>query len=188
MGKTTQVKLLSSYLEKKHIPWVSIREPGGSMISENIRELFLENNNLDPWTEILFVLASRRENITKIITPALSEGRIVIIDRFIESTLVYQGILGGVDSGAIIDIMKSTHTYMEPEVTVLLDAPVEISLQRIRAKDRFENLPLEYHDRIRRAFLDICNQKRHHVLDAARPIEDVWEDVASILEPFLEKG
>ncbi|HDM32534.1 MAG TPA: dTMP kinase, partial [Deltaproteobacteria bacterium] len=96
VGKTTQIRLLSSYLEKEHIPWVSIREPGGSPISERIRSLFLEND-LDPRAELLLVLASRRVNIKKVIEPALSEGNIVIIDRFLDSTLVYQGILGDID-------------------------------------------------------------------------------------------
>ncbi len=186
VGKTTQIRLLSSYLEKEHIPWVSIREPGGSPISERIRSLFLENN-LDPWAELLLVLASRRVNIKKVIEPALSEGNIVIIDRFLDSTLVYQGILGDIDTSAIMDVMKLTHTLLEPDVTILLDAPVEVGLSRIRAKDRFENLPLKYHEKIRNAFLDICSQERHYVVDASRPIEDVWEDVISILEPFLAR-
>ncbi len=93
MGKSTHTRLLCSHLEQRGLPWLSLREPGGSSFSERLRALFLQEG-LDHMTELLLVLASRRENITKIIEPGLSEGKVVVIDRFIDSTLVYQGVLG----------------------------------------------------------------------------------------------
>ena len=179
-GKTTQIRLVCSYLDKRQIPWLSFREPGGSAISEEIRKVFI-NKDLDPVSELLLILASRKENISQLIEPALSKGKIVLIDRFIDSTLVYQGILGGIGIAKVKEIMHITSTYIEPDITILLDISPEIALARICQGDRFETRPMSYHTKIREAFIQVARFRRHHRVDAARSIEEIHKDIISII-------
>jgi dTMP kinase len=179
VGKTTQAALLKEYLEKIGRRVVSFRDPGGSELSENIRKLFL-SYQMDATTELMLLLAARRTNITTIIKPALDAGSVVIIDRFIDSTLVYQGIARGLGIDNVRNLMENTHTLIEPDLTFLLDIDPEIAFSRFTPSDRFEMRGLEMQKIIRQGFLDVCKEKRHHVIDADNSKEIIFEEIEKI--------
>lgn len=192
VGKTTQVALLGDYFDRKSTPWLSIREPGGSSISEEIRSLFIKRP-LDPITELFLILASRRENICSLIEPALANNKVVIIDRFIDSTFVYQGIAGGLGKELVMDIMKLSHTYLEPDITFILDMEPKDAISRITPGDKFEHKPLRFHEKLRQAFLNLPSETgsvadRYYVIDASRTIEDVNKEILFIVEGKLKNS
>jgi dTMP kinase len=178
-GKTTQAALLKKYLEKKGRQVVSLREPGGSDLSENIREIFL-THPMDSMTELLLLLAARRNNIASIIMPALDAGKVVIIDRFIDSTLVYQGIAGGLGIEKVMNIMVITDTMIEPDLTFLLDIEPETAYSRFIPADRLETRGIETQNIIRQGFIDVCRERRHHIIDAGKPEERVFEEIEKL--------
>jgi dTMP kinase len=178
-GKTTQAALLKEYLEKKGRRVVSLRDPGGSELSENIRKLFL-SHPMDSMTEVMLLLAARRNNIATIIMPALDAGKIVIIDRFIDSTLVYQGIAGGLGIENVRKLMEITGTLIEPDLTFLLDMDPETAYSRFIPSDRLEQRGLETQKIIRQGFLDVCKKERHRVIDADMPEEKIFEEIEKL--------
>jgi len=184
VGKSTHALHLCSYLSKKELPWLSLREPGGSLISEEIRPLFLKEG-LDTMTELLLVLASRKQNIKELIEPALQEGSIVIIDRFIDSTIVYQGIAGGLGPDLVRHVMEQTGTWLEPDLTFVMDIDPATALKRITPGDKFENRGIRYHQKLRKAFLDIATDKRHRIINADRDNMEVAREIISIVEELL---
>ena len=184
VGKSTHSKLLCRHLERKGLPCLSLREPGGSSFSELIRPLFFREN-IDPMTELLMVLASRRENIKKMIEPALAGGMTVVIDRFVDSTLVYQGVLRGIGVEKVREIMEMTGTWKQPDLTFVLDVEPGHSLKRIVPGDKFENQGIEFHQRLRNAFLDLAREPRHVVIDSDRPKEDVSRDIIAAADRVL---
>jgi dTMP kinase len=179
VGKTTQAALLKEHLEKIGRRVISFRDPGGSELSENIRKLFLAHP-MDPMTELMMLLAARRNNIATIIKPALNAGKIVIIDRFIDSTLVYQGIAGGLGIENVRNLMEITKTLIEPDLTFLLDMDPETAYSRFIPSDRLEKRGLETQKVIRQGFLDVCIEKRHHVIDAGMPEEKIFEEIEKV--------
>ncbi|HEY9161899.1 MAG TPA: dTMP kinase [Desulfomonilia bacterium] len=181
-GKTTQAALLKEYLEKQGRQVVSLREPGGSNLSEYIRKLFLAHP-MDSMTELMLLLAARRNNISSVIMPALDAGKTVVIDRFIDSTLVYQGIAGGLGIENVRNLMKMTGTLIEPDLTFLLDIDPAIAYSRFMPADRLETRGIETQKIIRQGFLDICRGKRHHVIDAEKPEEKVFEEIEKVIPP-----
>lgn len=161
-----------------------IREPGGSFISEEIRNLFL-SEGIDAMTELLLVLASRRQNINEIIRPGLEQGKIIIIDRFIDSTLVYQGLAGGIGLEKVKEIMKQTQTWLEPDITFVMDASPENALKRIIPSDKFEKKGIEYHLMLRKSFLDIATDKRHCIINTDRDLTEVRDEIFSVMDRLL---
>jgi dTMP kinase len=184
-GKTTNAAYLGSYLTSKGLPWLSFREPGGSSFSEEVRELFLKQD-LDVMAELLLILASRAQNISRIIEPGLKEGAIIIIDRFVDSTLVYQGIVGGLGYERVKDIMEMTKTWIEPDLTFMLDVSPELGLSRIKPSDRFEHRGQDYHLRIRDAFLRISLNDRHRIIDTSLGREQVHGRVTKEVDAALD--
>jgi len=180
-GKTRHASFLCNYLNVKGIAPEILREPGGTVFSEKVRGLFLEEG-ISPMTELLLVLASRNENITTLIRPALSRCRLVIIDRFIDSTLVYQGVAGGLGVEKVREIMEMTGTWIEPDITFVLDAEPEITLQRIKPDDKFEKKDIGFHQMLREGFLTLSNQKRHRIIDTGRSPGDVEKDIIEVIE------
>lgn len=183
-GKTTQAALLKAFLESQNRPVVMLREPGGSILSEKIRALFLREA-MDPLTELLLILAGRRENITTIIHPAIDSGAFVIIDRFIDSTLVYQGLVGGLGVERVREIMQATNTWLVPDLTFVLDLDPALASTRYTPGDRFEHQAPDYHQRLRQGFLHIATEPRHHILDTSQPKEEVFEAVRQAVEARL---
>ena len=186
-GKTTNAAHFCSFMTMKGLPWLSFREPGGSSLSEQIRSLFL-NNDMDVMTELLLVLASRRRNIEELVEPGLAAGKIIVIDRFIDSTMVYQGILGGLGSQTVRSIMEKSRTWIEPDLTFVLDVNPEISLGRIDPSDRFERQGIAYHRKLREAFLGIAVDRRHRIIDTSRDRGMVQALIISEFESIFPHG
>jgi len=185
-GKTTHAARLCSHLTAKGLPWLSFREPGGSLFSEKVRSLFLEED-LDVMTELLLVLASRRQNIKEIIAPGLDQGRILVIDRFIDSTLAYQGMVGGLGYETVRRMMEATGTWIEPDLTFVLDVDPNLGLKRIEPGDRFERRGLDFHLTLRKAFLDLAKDPRHRVIDSGQGRESVAATIISLTDDFLAR-
>lgn len=160
-GKSTQSKLLCQYLKKKGHSVVHVREPGGTAISEKIRGVLLDgkNKSMAAPCEMLLYMAARAQVVSEIIIPALRAGNIVVCDRFLDSTLAYQGYGLGVDRGLIRAIGKFATTGLTPDITIVLDLPVEAGLRhRHGSPDRIEQRSVAYHRRVRQGYLALARQ------------------------------
>lgn len=198
-GKTTQIKLLNKKLLSVGIKTYLTREPGGSIGAEEIRSLIVEGepDRWDPYTETLLHFAARRDHLIKAITPALEEGLWVLCDRFIDSTMAYQGYGHGVSKSIINNLCKFVVGDMKPHITIILDIPVEIGLERtsvrmnnlsgkrkkINQEDRYEKMNTDYHKRLRYGFLEIAkkNPERCYVVNANLSSEMVNYEIERIL-------
>lgn len=159
-GKSTQSRLLYEHLKSKGYGCIYLREPGGTKISEKIRKILLDpvNEAMAPECEMLLYMAARAQVVKEIIIPALNEGKIVICDRFLDSTIVYQGAGLGMDIGVIKRIGKFAAFGVKPDLTFLLDLPVRDGLKhRHLSKDRIEQRALAYHTRVRNGYLRLAS-------------------------------
>ena len=158
-GKSTQSKLLYGFLKRNGYKVVYLREPGGVKVSEQIRNILLEpENKINPVAETLLYMAARAEVVSQLIKPALTSGKIVICDRFLDSTIAYQGYGLGIDIGLIKQIGKFAKQGIKPDLTILLDLPLKAGLKhRESAKDRIERRPLSYHQRVRNGYLKLAS-------------------------------
>ena len=180
-GKSTQSKLLYDYLKSKTTDVILTREPGGCKESENIRNLLVKGNinKWDPITESLLHNAARREHIKNIIKPALLKNKIVICDRYIDSTMAYQGIGQGVNSNFLNILSKEITENIVANITFIFDIDPDISLKRAKKRDkntnnRYENLDLSFHKNIRNYFKSLINtNKRYILIDASNSIEEI---------------
>ena len=160
-GKTTQLQLTARYLLDCGYEVVTTREPGGTKLAERIRNVVLDADAaVNPRTEVLLYLAARAEHVEKVIRPALEAGKIVLCDRFEDSTMVYQGFVRGVESDKVKALCGFAADGLQPDLTILLDAAPEALLQR-RAdrgvKDRFEQEGLDFQKKVRAGFLLLAN-------------------------------
>jgi dTMP kinase len=194
-GKTTQIQKLANHLES-HIegcaPLVT-REPGGTASAESIRQL-LVTGRADRWrapTEAMLMSASRHEHVVHVLRPALAAGRIVICDRYNDSTRVYQGIVGGVPGEDIEALNRLACGDLVPDLTILLDMDVEEGLRRADTRatteSRFESKGTGFHRRVRQAFLDLAGREsdRFVIIDAARDVDDIAADIVAAVMPRL---
>ena len=180
-GKSTQSKLLYDYLNSKTTDVILTREPGGCKESENIRNLLVKGNinKWDPITESLLHNAARREHIKNIIKPALLKNKIVICDRYIDSTMAYQGIGQGVNSNFLNILSKEITENIVANITFIFDIDPDISLKRAKKRDkntnnRYENFDLSFHKNIRNYFKSLINtNKRYILIDASNSIEEI---------------
>ena len=159
-GKTTQLDLLEKFFTSAGLSVMRAVDPGGTQTGQKIREILLHSKELDlqPMCETFLFMASRAQLISEIVKPAISAGKIVLCDRFISSTLAYQGALG-VDKQMIIDLGDRAVEKCWPDVTVCLDVPVETGMQRVGdQKDRMESRSEDYHNKVRQAFADLGTQ------------------------------
>ena len=181
-GKTTAVEAAVKELEKRGYQIVRTREPGGTPISEQIRNVILdkENTMMDPRTEALLYAASRRQHLVEKVWPALKEGKIVICDRYLDSSLAYQGGARGlgVDNILNVNLFATENTY--PDLTLLFDIKPEEGLKRIAANasievNRLDLEKLEFHNKVRDTFLALAKRypDRYVIIDASKPREDV---------------
>lgn len=189
-GKSTQAKRLAMELEKREIKTVVTREPGGSPGAEQIRKLFVEGEpgRWDPLTETLLLFAARADHISRTIKPALSSGSWVVSDRFTDSTYAYQGVGRGMDRETIRRIETISVADFRPNLTLVLDLPVSVGLERANARqsseNRFEGFDTAFHEKLRQAFIDIArrNGDRCFLLDAGgsedQVAELIWQTVA----------
>jgi dTMP kinase len=194
-GKSTQVSILVERLRNAGRHAIATREPGGSPVAEDIRETLLSGKvkQFGPFAEALLFSIARADHIDTDIGDALARGQWVVCDRFLDSTRAYQGATGGVPAPVISALERLTLHGIMPNLTIVLDIPVEEGLARMArrrgAPDRFESQDISQHERIRKAFLNIAEEEpgRCVVIDARKPeglvAEDVWEAVVERLSP-----
>lgn len=192
-GKSTQSRLLNERLTSLGKRTLLVRDPGTTRIGEQIRAILLDpvNEEMSMRCEMLLYMAARAQMMTQIILPALDDGKIVICDRFVSSTLAYQ--LGG-EGLTVPDIRNVAQIAIQgrwPDLILLLDLPAEKSLSRVnRAKDRIEQRPMDYHQQVRENYLRQAKQdpREYRVIDADRPPEQVAADVWKEVEPLILSG
>jgi dTMP kinase len=197
-GKSTQARKLREFLEGQGRNVVLTREPGGAPESEKIRDLLVQRDggNWTPMAECLLFFAARQIHVETLIKPAVAQGKIVICDRFTDSTRAYQGYGHGFPLETIESLNALALQDFEPDLTFILDLPINAGLQRSfdqkagsigreATEDRFEKLDKEFHERIRNGFLDIAakNPVRCCVIDASRTVDAIFEDLrAAVLK------
>lgn len=192
VGKTTNRQFVESLLDEANIPFVGTREPGGTALGETLRELVLsaDGQMLDV-TELLLMTASRVEHIARVIEPALAAGQWVLCDRFLDASVAYQGAGRQIGVERVLELHRLMGVTLEPDVTVLLDMPVQAGLDRMAARstpDRIEREAHAFFERARAAYLQRASEapERIAVIDADRPLELVQESVRLALQPFLD--
>lgn len=190
-GKTTQIRLLAAVLERAGKEVVLTREPGGCPIADKIRAILLDaaNSEMKPTAELLLYAAARAQHVNEVIRPALAKGAIVLCDRFTDATLAYQGYGRGLDIGLIKDLNETATGGCSPDLTLLIDCPAEIGLQRAMARieagsaadsnhqreERFEREAMEFHRRVRSGYLTLAGEhgNRFVVVDGSGSIETI---------------
>ncbi|MDN6731562.1 MAG: dTMP kinase [Atopostipes suicloacalis] len=199
-GKTSLVKELSRELEKIiKVPLIITREPGGSNIAEKIREVIIDPNHpeMDDRTEALLFAASRRQHIIEKIKPALNAGKVVLCDRFVDSSIAYQGAGREIGVSEVASINQFATEDLTPDLTLYLDVDAQVGLNRIgskhsnREKDRLELETITFHNRVRSAYLKLLNEnsERIYLIDASQEMEAVLEDsLARVKEKLKENG
>ena len=193
-GKTTQIQILADRIKNlTSASFVVTREPGGVPAAETIRRL-LVNGDAETWspiTEGLMMSAARHEHVEQIIRPALAQNKLVISDRFVDSTIVYQGIVGGMSADDIAAISKIACGDISPDVTIILDIDTQIGLERAKLRgageDRFEAKGHTYHEKVRTGFLEIAVNApaRCVVINANRMPDEIATDIWRVLRPHL---
>lgn len=195
-GKSTIIKMIAEYFTKHNIPFVLTREPGGSKIAEMIRNIILDpqNKEIAYTTEALLYAASRAQHFEDIIKPGLRDNKIVLCDRFIDSSLVYQGIARQLGVDEIMAINQFAIEGVLPDLTIFFDVDPVIGLQRIAANDNREvnRLDLEgidFHKQVYNGYLSIVKQfnNRFETVDASKSIEEVFNDTLSIIKGRLDE-
>lgn len=194
-GKSTQIQRLSADLREADYDVCLTREPGGTPISEQIRAILLDpgHSEMAVPTELLLYAASRAQHVSEVIKPALAAGKVVISSRFADAMVVYQGYGRGVDLGRIAHLNRIATDGVVPDVTFVLDLPVEIGLQRVRNRrgglDRLEREEIEFYRRLREGYraLATAAPERLKVIDAEVSPERVYAQIESIMQPLLHK-
>ena len=189
-GKTTLAQHLADWLRAQGVPVRLTREPGGSPLGEHLRPLLL-HEPLDAWAELFLFLADRRQHTLQVVLPALEQGAWVLCDRYADSTLVYQGYGRGLDTALIRRLNALATGDLTPDLTVLIDLPVEDALARANAPNRFEAETLAFHTRIREGYLQLAcaEPRRFLVLDGLQPLEALQASLKqAVRERFLDAG
>ena len=179
-GKSTLVAALSERLRARGTETIVTREPGGTPVGDAIRKIFLQPGlEIAPLTEALLINAARAQHVVDVMAPALRRGATVLCDRFVDSSLAYQGYGRGIDLRFLRDLCDSATGGLVPDLTFVLDIPVAISRERTAmrdagAGDRMEREDVHFYERVRRGFLELAQQGTHyHVIDATKPPEEV---------------
>ena len=192
-GKSTQIARAAAFLAGRKIDPIVTREPGGSPGAEQIRQLLVEGEpgRWDAVTEMLLHFAARRDHVRSVIAPALAEGRWVLCDRYVDSTLAYQGYGHGLGEAPVRQIADLTIDDTWPDLTIVLDLPVEEGLKRAAAREgkeqRYERMGLDFHRHLREGFLAIAaaDPARCRVVNAMRPVDEIAEEIAKTVEKSL---
>lgn len=199
-GKTTQIDRLADFLEQNKIKCVTTRQPGGTIIGENIRSILLNpaNDTLEPMTELLLYLADRAQHINEIIEPALAAGKTVVCDRYFDATVVYQGFARGLSVRLLKKLHQLLFDNLKPDVTLLLDVSAQQGLerawqqlnsgQRVGRESRFENEAIAFHEKVRAGYLELARlePQRFRIINAAQGPDQVFAEISKILTPFLK--
>jgi len=192
VGKTTNIAYIQSLLEEYSIQVLLTREPGGTVLAENIRQLLLdkEQESIAEQTELLMMFAARAQHIKHVIQPALDQGTWVLCDRFTDATYAYQG--GGRDMAvsSISWLENFVQGGLRPDLTLLLDAPIHLGMQRAQQRgklDRFESEKMAFFEKVRRAYLLIAEQQpeRVKIIDATQSLDNVQTQIKQTLMQHL---
>jgi len=194
-GKTTQIRLLAEWLREQGHEVVLTREPGGTEIGDQIRTVLHDpyNTAMDARTEILLYSASRAQHVAQLIRPSLAAGKIIISDRYADSTLAYQGYGRGLDLEVLRAVTSFATGGLTPALTVYLNITPEEGLQRRRLGgdewNRLDAEALEFHQRVRAGYLELVKQgtERWAVIDAARSVEEVQAEIRTVVQARLGK-
>lgn len=191
VGKTTNIDFIHQQLQAAGRDVVLTREPGGTPLAEAIRGLLLDPayTGMDSTCELQLMFAARAEHLAKVVWPALEQGQWVLCDRFTDATYAYQGGGRGIDGGVIARLEELVQGDFRPDLTLLLDVPVEIGLARAGkrgALDRFEQEKVAFFERVRNAYLEMAQRSpdRYRVIDASLPLNDVQNQIAAILSTY----
>lgn len=194
VGKSTQLAHMRNYLETAGKQVEMTREPGGTPFAEAVRELLLtpREESVTADAELLLMFAARAAHLEDMIRPALAAGKWVVCDRFTDATYAYQGGGRGIPVERIRLLENFVQDSFRPHATVLLDAPIEVGLQRARQRgkpDRFEKENVEFFQRVRNAYLALvkAEPQRFHVINAVQPLEQVSLDIEQVLQKLLER-
>ena len=192
VGKTTNIAFIQSMLASNNISVLLTREPGGTELAEILRNLLLdkEQEAISEQTELLMMFAARAQHIKHVIRPALEQGIWVLCDRFTDATYAYQGGGRNMSGDAIAWLENFVQADLRPDLTLLLDAPIEIGMQRAGkrgALDRFESEKMTFFTQVRQAYLDIAQQQsqRVKIIDATQELANVQADIQVVLQQFL---
>ena len=191
-GKSTQLHLLADAMREHHIPHIVTREPGGSRLSTQLRHWILNklDYNLMPEAELFLFLADRAQHVKEVVEPALKRGKVVLCDRYTDSTLAYQGGGRGFDLKRLQILNETATGGLQPDLTVLFDLPVHVGLRRAsgrgKGKDRMEREKQDFHSRVRRVFLGIARKEKRRfiVVDASKSREFVYQEM---LEGLIDR-
>ena len=191
-GKSTQIQKLARFLETLGFDVIITREPGGSVGAEEIRNLLLQGN-VDRWsaeTEILLFTAARRDHLERVILPAMEDGKIVICDRFTDSTRMYQGMRGP-NLRNLVDMLNEKIINCDPDLTIVIDIDPQISLKRAKSREtveeRFEDFGVEMQLNMRNGFIELAKEfsNRIEVVNGQQSVDDLSKDICSIVKAKL---
>jgi dTMP kinase len=199
-GKTTQLRVVESHLRELNRSCVLTREPGGTALGKMLRKVLLEvgDEKIAESSELFLYLADRAQHVKQIIAPALRDGKVVLCDRFSDSTLAYQGYGRGINLDLLRCLNDPATQGLRPDLSFLFDCPVDVGLARAALRgaqtqdgrpreDRFEREKLEFHEKVRQGFLELARAepKRFRVIDASRPVPDVANQIRAIIDREL---
>ena len=197
-GKSTLIQRLEKKLQEElTVPLVRTREPGGSEIAEKIREVILDPKNtaMDDRTEALLYAASRRQHIIEKIKPSLAEGKVVLCDRFVDSSIAYQGAGRGIGVEEVATLNRFATEDLTPDITLYLDVDAQVGLNRIasknsnREKDRLELEAISFHNRVRNAYKVLLKKhpERIQLIDASQNADDVFNDAWKVVQEKIQE-
>ena len=192
-GKTTHIKLLHDFLKTQGYSCVCTREPGGTKVGEKLRDILKDralNSSLSIQTEVLLLQTARAQHVHEVIRPALAENKVVLCDRYADSSTAYQGVASGVGKDVICKLNDFSTSGLEPDITILLDIPPKRGLKRAddrepgQVKDRWEEQDVTFHEKVRKAFYDLAeeNPNRYRTVLAVGPIEEVHQKIVNIIK------
>ncbi len=191
-GKTTNITYIKEWLTKHKIEFVHTREPGGTPLAENIRELLLAKSDeaVAEKAELLLVFAARAQHLDQVIIPALQAGKVVLCDRFTDATYAYQGAGRGLDKSHIATLEGLVQGSLRPDLTILLDLSVAAGMERVSQRgelDRFEQEALTFFERVREGYLERAAlfENQYVIVDASQGLSDVQADIGKILQNRL---
>ena len=192
VGKSTNLSFIKGYLQDHGIAVIATREPGGTQLAEKIRLLLLDagDESISESTELLLMFAARSQHIGQVIEPALAQGKWVVCDRFTDATYAYQGGGRNMEISTIKWLENLVQDSLSPDLTLLLDAPVEIGIERVRERgklDRFESEKIDFFERVRQAYLRRAElyPDRIKLIKANRPLNDVQRALVDVLRPLI---
>jgi len=184
-GKSTQARKLFSYLKKNNYRCILTHEPGGTKIAEKIRKILLEKSHttLSSLAELFLYLASRSQHTEELIIPAIKDGKIVISDRYADSSLAYQGAARQISLTTVRKLNKIATKGYNPNITFLIDIDPNKGLKRLKAKDRIENEEVAFHKKVRKAYVNLSRKevKRIKLIDGIKAKEEIFREILEIV-------